>query len=162
MAAAFSQSGQQNSAEEELRADPTARAAFPQFLIMKGYLMRTKFLLIASVIAFLASASPAQTEKKNGRAGDKVTVILTQEVKDYAAWRKVYDEKTRARRSALVKVTGVYTDAKNPNMVTIIALVKNEALVDSITANPLFKSALDDAGVVGSPDITVLKRMGPE
>ncbi|MGE5315417.1 MAG: hypothetical protein ACM3Q4_12045 [Acidobacteriota bacterium] len=121
--------------------------------------MRTSILLIVCMAVVVSASSFAQSGRKSAQNDGKVTVIFTQEVKDYTQWRKVYDENTRGRKSSRVKITGVYTDAKNPNMVTVIAQFPNAAYVDSLTSNPRYKSALDDAGVVGSPDIKVLRMM---
>jgi hypothetical protein len=129
---------------------------------LKGCRMRRQMLLWACFILFLSAPLFAQKARKAAQDGEKVIAVFTQEVKDYTAWRKVYDEKVQNRKHARVKVIGIYTDAKNPNMVTVIAQFPNEALVDSLTSNPKYKSALDDAGVVSSPEVKVLRQMAPQ
>jgi quinol monooxygenase YgiN len=87
---------------------------------------------------------------------EKVVVIVTHEVKDYSAWRKGYDADEPNRKSGGFKVWGVYADAKNPNMITIIGGFPNAAAADAFTNSPKLKEAMEKAGVVNKPDIKVL------
>ncbi len=54
-----------------------------------------------------------------------VKVIVTHEVKDFAAWKKIFDEDATNRDTADMNVHGVYTAVDNPNKVTIVAEFPN-------------------------------------
>lgn len=48
-----------------------------------------------------------------------VTVILQHEVKDFAKWKKVFDDDEPGRANEGIKLKGLYTSVENPNDVTI-------------------------------------------
>jgi quinol monooxygenase YgiN len=54
------------------------------------------------------------------------------------------------------KVWGVYRDAKSPNWVSIIGTFPNAGAVDAFMASPKLKEAMENAGVLGKPDVKVL------
>ena len=56
-------------------------------------------------------------------------------------------------------MSGVYADAKDPNMVTIVGTFPSASAVDAFMTSPKLKEAMDKAGVVGPPDVKVLKAM---
>jgi hypothetical protein len=86
----------------------------------------------------------------------KVTVVVTHEVKDYATWRKGFDAHESVRTKAGFKVSGVYADVKNSNVVTIIGEFPGTAAVEAFFSSPDLKETMMKAGVVGKPDVKVL------
>jgi hypothetical protein len=88
-----------------------------------------------------------------------VKVILTHEVKDFAAWKKAYDEDASNRDNAQMKVLGVYTAIDNPNKVTVIAEFPNPGAVNVFMDNPALKAAMEKGGVMGKPDVKVLNEV---
>ena len=118
--------------------------------------MLKRLLLLAICVSFVLTCAFAQEMKKEAKHDGKVTVIVSHEVKDYAVWRKGYDADEGNRKKAGFKVSGVYTDLKNPNMVVIVGEFSSAAVADAFFGNPVLKDVMEKAGVVGQPSITVL------
>jgi len=118
-------------------------------------MVRNLFLAAAMTFCLVAGAS-AQEEMKNPAHSGKVTVVVTHEVKDYASWRKAYDADASNRKAAGFKVSGVYADVNNPNLVSIVGEFSNAAAADAFMANPKLKEAMEKGGVVGKPEVKVL------
>ncbi len=117
-------------------------------------------LLLAFALSFALTGALAQEMKKEMKHEGKVTVIVSHEVKDYAVWRKGYDADETNRKKAGFKVSGVYTDLKNPNVVVIIGEFAGTAAADAFFGNPMLKEVMEKAGVVGNPTITMLTTGG--
>ena len=118
--------------------------------------MFNRVLLLGCMSLFLVAGVFAQELKMESKQGGKVTVVVTHEVKDYAAWKKGYDAHNAVRAKAGFSVSGVYCDAKNPNMVTIIGTFPSAAAAEAFFTSPDLKETMTKAGVVGKPDIKVL------
>lgn len=88
-----------------------------------------------------------------------VDVILTHEVKDFAAWKKVYDADAPNRDNAHMKVHGVYTAMDNGNKVTIVGEFPNAEALNVFMDNPSLKAAMEKGGVMGMPDVKVLNKV---
>jgi quinol monooxygenase YgiN len=104
----------------------------------------------------MKKGSAMQEMKKEPAKSGTVTVIVTHEVKEYTSWRKVYDADEPNRKMMGFKVWGVYRDAKSPNWVSIIGTFPNAGAVDAFMASPKLKEAMENAGVLGKPDVKVL------
>ena len=87
-----------------------------------------------------------------------VNVILSHEVTDYAAWRKLFDDGEPLRSEAGVKTNGVYTSVENPNHVTVFAEFPSVEAVQGFMANPQLQSTMEQAGVIGKPDVKILNK----
>jgi quinol monooxygenase YgiN len=118
--------------------------------------MNRYLFFVVGMALCLSIGTSAQGATKKPAHHEKVAVIITHEVKEYSAWRKGYDADEPNRKQAGFKVSGVYADVSNPNMVTIIGEFPNAAAVDAFMANPKLKEAMDKAGVVSKPDVKVL------
>lgn len=116
---------------------------------------RYSIFLVAMALWFAVGASAQEAMKKPAHSG-KVVVIVTHEVKDYGAWRKGYDADEPNRKAAGFKVWGVYDDANNPNMVTVLGEFPTAAAAEAFTTSPKLKEAMENAGVIGKPDIKIL------
>jgi hypothetical protein len=125
----------------------------------KGVIMLKQLFVLAMMVFFIASVSEAQDMMKEKNAGDKVTVIVKHEVKDYVEWKKTYDADLPNRKEHKFNVTGVYTDVKNPNMVSVIGTFPNADAADAFINSPKLKEAMDKAGVIGKPDVMILRYM---
>ena len=88
-----------------------------------------------------------------------VHVILTHEVKDFFAWKKVYEEREPLRTKSGIKMTGVYTSVDNPNQVTLTGECASAELVYRFMSQPELKAAMQAAGVVSAPDMKVLTKV---
>ena len=117
-----------------------------------------KSLFLVAVLTFCVALGlfSQETKKKPAHSG-KVTVIVTHEVKDYTTWRKGYDADEPNRKAGGFKVSGVYADANNPNMVTIIGEFPSVETANAFISSPKLKEVMESAGVVGKPDVKILK-----
>ena len=113
-------------------------------------------LLLGFMSLFLMAGVSAQEMKKEAKIGGKVTVVVSHGVKDYAAWKKGFDTHESVRTKAGFKVSGVYSDVKNSNMVTIIGEFPSAAATEAFFSSPDLKETMVKAGVVGKLDIKVL------
>jgi quinol monooxygenase YgiN len=119
-----------------------------------------KYVLFVIFMALsFAGASVSKATMKDNSGSGKVTVIVKHEVKEYSPWRKVYDADLPNRKAHGFKVSGVYTDVKNPNMVTIIGQFASEEAANAFITSPELKEAMGKAGVVGAPEVTILRFM---
>jgi hypothetical protein len=80
-------------------------------------------------------------------------VVIHHKVKDYNAWRPVYDEHEKSRVSAGITNAKVFRRAEDPNELVILADVADVAKARSWTTSDDLKSAMQRAGVVGPPSI---------
>lgn len=87
------------------------------------------------------------------------TVIVTHEVKNYSDWRKVYDADEVNRSKAGMKVTGLYQSVDNSNMVTVVGEAPSLEAVKQFMSNPELKAAMEKGGVLGVPDVRVLRKV---
>ena len=117
--------------------------------------MRNRLFLVALSLC-LSAGSSAQDATMTPAHQGKVTVVVTHEVKDYAACRKIYDADEPNRKMAGFKVSGVYVDANNPNMVTIIGESPSAEAANAFATSPRLKEAMEHAGVIGKPDVKIL------
>ncbi len=88
-----------------------------------------------------------------------VTVIVQHEVKDFPAWKKVFDEDEPGRAKAGVKPAGLYTSAKNRNDVTMIFEAPDAELFAKMMSDPKRQAEIESAGVVGSISASILNRV---
>jgi hypothetical protein len=115
----------------------------------------SKYLYLVAAMALLLPAGLLAKGEKKAPEG-KVTVVITHEVKDYATWRKGFDADKPNRMKAGFKVSGVYADVSNPNMVTIIGEFPSSAAANGFATSPKLKEAMDKAGVISKPEVKIL------
>ena len=118
--------------------------------------MFKRLVLTAAMVLCIAAGLSAQEKMKSPMHGGKTLVVVTHEVKDYAAWRKVFDADEPNRKKGGFKVQGVYADRDNPNIVSVIGEFPNPAAVDAFINSPGLKEAMEKGGVLGKPDVKVL------
>lgn len=87
-----------------------------------------------------------------------VTTILTHEVKNFTDWKKGFDADSTNRTKMGVTITGVYQSVENPNMVTVISEVPSVEAIKGFLANPELKTTMENAGVIGWPEVKILNR----
>jgi hypothetical protein len=120
--------------------------------------MIQRLLAVLALTLCITLAASAQDAIKKEKKVGKVLVVITHEVKDYAAWRKGYDADGPNRKKGGFKVQGVYADVNNPNMITIVGEFPSAAAAEAFAGSPQLKEAMDKAGVIGKPDVKVLTR----
>jgi hypothetical protein len=127
---------------------------------MKEELVMLKQLCFAAlIITLIAGVSVSQAAKKDKSGSGKVTVVIHHEVKDYTAWKQAYDSDKDNRAVAGFKVSGVFTDAANPNMVTVIGTFPSAESANTFISNPKLKEAMEKGGVMGQPQVSILRKM---
>ena len=107
--------------------------------------MRSLFLVSILLLGFAATVRPAD-------AAD-VRMYVRHEVADYAAWRKGYDAFDATRRKLGVTGQAVYQSVDNPNDVTVTHDFKTADKAKAFAASPDLKTAMEKAGVKGTPQI---------
>jgi hypothetical protein len=118
--------------------------------------MSKQLILAAAMTLCLAAGLYAQEATKGPAHSGPVTVIVTHEVKEYTTWRKGFDADESNRKQAGFKVSGVYADVKNPNLVSIIGEFPSAAAAEAFATSPKLKEVMQKAGVIGKPDVKVL------
>jgi hypothetical protein len=113
-------------------------------------------VLVAALTVSLAIGSFAQESMKAPAHAGKVTVIVTHEVKDYAAWRKVFDTDELNRKHVGFTISGVYADVQHPNLVSVVGEFPSAAAAEAFTSSPKLKEVMAKGGVMGKPDVKIL------
>src|SRR5712691_7961056 len=91
---------------------------------------------------------------RSGRAVVMMTgMIIHHKVKDYNAWRTVYDGHEKSRTSAGITNGKVFRRAEGNNDLKVLQDVADEGKARSWTASEELKSAMQKAGVLGVPTI---------
>jgi quinol monooxygenase YgiN len=118
--------------------------------------MYKQLLMLMSAMLIASAATIAMAAGNEAAKGGKVTVVVTHEVKSYGEWRTAFNTDESNRAAAGFRIIGVYTDVKNPNMVTVIGEFTSAAAADSFMVNPKLKEAMAKGGVIGKPDVKML------
>jgi len=84
------------------------------------------------------------------------SILVQHSVKDYAAWKKLFDSSIDMRKSAGELSAQVYRDASDPNKITVINKWNSYANAQTFVNSPELKAAMEKAGVVGIPTIHFL------
>jgi antibiotic biosynthesis monooxygenase (ABM) superfamily enzyme len=84
------------------------------------------------------------------------TMLVQQHVKDFAAWKKVYDSVADLRASLGAISDQIYRDASDPNTLTIVFKWDSLANAQKWGGSPDLKAAMEKAGVEGLPVISYL------
>jgi quinol monooxygenase YgiN len=84
------------------------------------------------------------------------TLYVHHKVKDYVAWRKVFDDLTANRTKFGCTGHQVFQSPNDPNEITILTEWKNvEQAKNYGTSNDL-KDGMEKAGVISQPDVFFL------
>ena len=84
------------------------------------------------------------------------SMLIQHQVKDYAAWKKVFDSALDMRTSNGELSAQVYRDASDPNKVTTINKWNSLVNAQKFAHSPELKTAMEKAGVVGAPNVSFL------
>ena len=85
------------------------------------------------------------------------TMIVQNQVADYAKWKAAYDDGAALRKSGGEVSDDIYRDADDPNNVTIIFKWDSIENAKKFAMSPELKEAMEKAGVTGPPTISFLK-----
>ena len=122
----------------------------------RGELMKS--LLVTGLLALTVIASTALFSADAPATGPGVRVFVHHEVDDYAAWRKVYNSFGGTRRKLGVTAQAVYQSVDNPNDVVVTHDFATAEQAKAFISSDALKSAMQTAGVKGTPQITVTTR----
>ena len=87
------------------------------------------------------------------------SMLVQHHVKDFAAWKKMYDSMADLRRSNGELTDKIYRDAGDPNKLTLIFKWTSLADAQKYAGSPELKAAMEKAGVDGAPVISFLNEV---
>jgi quinol monooxygenase YgiN len=87
------------------------------------------------------------------------SMLVQHKVKDFAAWKNVYDSVADLRASNGELSDKVYRDASDPNSLTVIFKWDSLANAQKYANSPELKTAMEKAGVEGPPNIFFLNEV---
>ena len=93
--------------------------------------------------------------KAQAAAMGPVLAVVSHPVKDYAAWRVVYDSAEPIRQKAGVTGAEVFHDPKDPNMMVIIHRFPSLEAVTAFLGDPGLKEDMMKGGVTAPPTATI-------
>jgi hypothetical protein len=84
-----------------------------------------------------------------------VQVIVKHHVKDYDAWKPLFDEHGSVRRANGATGHALYRGVEDPNQLVIVNSFATLEGARAFMTDPGLKDVMDKAGVDSAPDITV-------
>lgn len=81
------------------------------------------------------------------------TTVVLHHVKDYQAWRQVYDSVATIQKAGGVVAESVYQGKGDPNSVLILHRFATMDAAETFFANPELREAMQRGGVEGAPRI---------
>ena len=87
------------------------------------------------------------------------TLFVRHKVADFGAWKKGYAEAKQVRDTGGVTSDGVYQSVDDPNDITVYHEFDSIDAARAFASSDVLKSAMQDLGVVGSPDIWFTNRV---
>jgi quinol monooxygenase YgiN len=105
---------------------------------------------VAAVLVLGLTAGPAVAKTPSTATGPVVAFVM-HPVKDYAAWKPVYDSAATIRDKAGVTGAEVFHDPADPNKMVIIHRFKTVAAAQGFLADPDLKAAMTKGGVLAPP-----------
>lgn len=87
----------------------------------------------------------------------KFGAVVQHRVKDYDAWKPVFDEHASIRTGASIVGHAVTQDVANPHMVTVWVQATDLEKLKGFFASKDLKGAMKKAGVRGAPTITIVE-----
>lgn len=112
------------------------------------------FVRAALAAALLVSLPIAQAKAD-------VLLLVTHEVKDFDAWKKVYDADKVNRDKAGFKELFVSRETEKPSVVHLGFQSASAEKVKAFMDNPELKGVMEKAGVVGAPTMTMTDLVKP-
>jgi quinol monooxygenase YgiN len=80
-------------------------------------------------------------------------LVVLHRVRDYRAWRQVYDEFEPVQKAGGVIAESVYQAKDDPNNVLVLHSFDTMAAAEAFVAKPELRDAMQKAGVEGAPRI---------
>ena len=83
-------------------------------------------------------------------------MLVQHHVKDFSAWKQVYDSVASFRHSSGELTDQVFHDASDSNKITLLFKWDTLANAQKFAQSPELRAAMEKAGVEGMPAITFL------
>jgi heme-degrading monooxygenase HmoA len=83
-------------------------------------------------------------------------MLVQNKVNEFSVWKKVYDTQAALRTSSGMVSDQIYRDASDPNQLTIVFKWDSLENAQKFAQSPELKAAMEQAGVVGRPEIKFL------
>ncbi len=84
--------------------------------------------------------------------------MIIHEVKEFKSWKKGYDDHTSARDKASLKELYLLQTKDNPNEVTILFEIGDEAKARDFANSDELREKMKEVGVVSKPEIRFLEK----
>jgi quinol monooxygenase YgiN len=84
------------------------------------------------------------------------SMMVQHSVKDFSAWKKVFDSFAPTRKSFGELSAQLYHDAQNPNKLTLLFGWNSIANAQKFAQSPELRAAMEKAGVDGAPTVSFL------
>ena len=85
----------------------------------------------------------------------EVLAVFTHPVKDYAAWRKVFDAAAPMQKAMGIIGVEVFQDPSDPNKVIVVDRYPDMDTLEKYLAHPGLKDAMTQAGVTSPPTVLI-------
>jgi antibiotic biosynthesis monooxygenase len=86
-----------------------------------------------------------------------VTMVVQHKVKDYTAWRRVYDDFAAVQKLGGVIEESVHRAKGDPKQVLVLHRFRTMAEAEAFGASPQLREAMSRAGVEGAPRIELFE-----
>lgn len=86
------------------------------------------------------------------------TLFVRHRVKEFGAWKAVYDEFDSERKTMGVVDHGVYQEDNDPNDVTVYHRFNDMNAAKAFAGSSRLKEIMEKAGVTGTPDMWFTKK----
>lgn len=117
--------------------------------------MKKRNLIKAAAGATVVLAASALANKVSAADMGLVLAVISHPVKDYAAWRVIYDSAEPIRQKAGVTGAEVFHDPKDANMIVIIHRFPSLDAAQAFLSDPDLKAAMMKGGVTAPPGATI-------
>ena len=85
------------------------------------------------------------------------TMIVRLRVEDFERWRRVFDAMAPARLENGIVGASIHRDAEDPAVVVTILTAGSLAEARAWGRSEVLRRAMDDAGVIGTPEVAFLE-----
>jgi hypothetical protein len=88
-----------------------------------------------------------------------MVVIVRHKVRDFDAWKPVFEEHGKIRRGHGATGHVIYRDLDDPNDVIVLNSFPTKEQAEAFAADPSLKEAMERSGVVTEPQVTFAREV---
>ncbi len=89
-----------------------------------------------------------------------MVIMVQHTVRDFDAWKRVFDEHETVRRRHGATGHQLYRGTDDPNEVTVVNYFPSREQAEAFVTDPSLKEAMERGGVVGEPRVTWAEEIG--